>query len=139
MTLEKRTVVGDELEPFVVEAVDPTRIKVACAILNDPNPIHYVVEEVRRLGLGDAVINHGPLNLAYLVNVATRFAGRADRLRSFRARFLGTVYAGDHVECRGTVAALDPMHDEATLELTASVGERLVMAAEATVTVPDRG
>ena len=115
--------------------MDPARIKVASAILDDPNPIHFDVAQVRRLGLGDAVINHGPMNLGYLANVAMRFAGGAAGVRSFRGRFLGNVLAGDRVECRGVVSAVDVAAGVATLELTATVGERAVMAGEATVSL----
>jgi acyl dehydratase len=125
--------VGLELEPMIVDCVDPARIKVASAVLDDPNPIHYDAAQVRRLGLGDTVINHGPINLGYVANVAVRFAGGPAGLRTFRMRFLGTVFAGERVECRGRVIAIDHERRLATLELTASVGDRPVMAGEATV------
>jgi 3-hydroxybutyryl-CoA dehydratase len=132
MTLE----VGTRLDPLVVQAVDAARIKVASAILDDPNPIHYDVQHVERLGLGHAPVNHGPLNLGYLVTVAMRFAGGAAGLTQFRGRFLGMVFAGDRVECGGVVTAIDLDRGQATLELTATVAERLVMAGEATVRLP---
>ena len=131
------TQVGQTLEPFVVEAVDPERIKVASAILDDPNPIHFDVDAVRRLGLGEATVNHGPINLAYLANVAVRFAGGTQNLRSFKARFLANVFAGDRVECRGSVSAIDRRMGEATLELTATVGDRQVMSGVAVVRLTD--
>jgi 3-hydroxybutyryl-CoA dehydratase len=127
------------LSPFIVDCVDRARIKIASAILDDPNPIHYDIEQVRRLGLGEDVVNHGSLNLGYLANVALRFAGGAAGLRSFRGRFLGNVFAGERVECRGRVAEVDVERGEATLELTATVGDRQVMAAEAIVAVSTKG
>jgi acyl dehydratase len=99
--------VGQELEPFVVERVDPARNMLASAILDDPNPIHYDVQHVRQLGLGDALVNHGPLSLGYLANVAIRFAGGPGAVRRFRARFLGNVLAGDRLVCGGRVKAVE--------------------------------
>jgi acyl dehydratase len=131
-----RIEVGHRIASMVVESVDPARIKVASAILDDPNPIHYDVEQVERLALGHEVVNHGPINLSYLATVAMRFAGGASGLISFRGRFLGIVFAGDRVECGGIVTAIDPDGARATLELTATVDGRPVMAAEATVVLP---
>jgi acyl dehydratase len=69
-----RIEVGHRIASMMVESVDPARIKVASAILDDPNPIHYDVEQVERLALGHEVVNHGPINLGYLATVAMRFA-----------------------------------------------------------------
>jgi hypothetical protein len=55
----------------------------------------------------------------------------------FRGRFLGIVFAGDRVECGGIVTAIDPDGARATLELTATVDRRPVMAAEAVVVLPN--
>lgn len=131
----RRVSVGEELEPYVVEAVDPEKMKLMVAILRDPNPIHFDPEAVRRLGLGNRVVNQGPINLSYLANMITRWAGGPEPLRSLSVRFLGNVFAGDRVECRGRVTAVDAERRIATLEVEARVGERPVLAGTATVTV----
>jgi acyl dehydratase len=105
------------------------------ALLRDPNPIHFDPEAVRRAGMGDRVINQGPINQAYLVNLVTRAAGGPDRLRSIQVRFLGNVLAGDRVECRGRVAAVDEAAGTATLEIEARVGDAPVLAGTAVVTL----
>jgi len=87
--------VGAELEPFVVESVDAEKMKIMAAILQDPNPIHFDVDAVRKLGLGDRPVNQGPINMAYLMNVATAWAGGPEALRRFQVRFAGNVFAGD--------------------------------------------
>lgn len=123
--------VGSQLEPYVVPSVDPTRIKLASALLDDPNPIHFDVGAVRRLGLGEALVNHGPINLAYLINTAMQVAPVGARLRGFRGRFVGNVFAGERVECTATVAEVDAEHGLLRLELNAAVGDRKVMTGEA--------
>lgn len=124
--------VGDELEPFVVEAVDDQRMKTMAALLDDPNPIHYDVELNRRLGYGDKPINQGPITMAYMMNVVVAAVGAA-AVRRFNCRFLGNVFGGERVECRGRVTAVDEEARTADLELTATAGERQVLAGTATV------
>jgi acyl dehydratase len=126
---------GAELEPLVVESVPPEKMKLMAALLRDPNPIHFDAEAVRSDGMGDRVINQGPINQAYLVNLVTRAAGGPDRLRSIQVRFLGNVLAGDRVECRGRVAAVDEAAGTATLEIEARVGDAPVLAGTAVVTL----
>jgi acyl dehydratase len=124
---------GDALEPLVVERVDPGPMKTMAAILRDPNPIHWDAEAVRELGLGDRVINQGPIHMGYLINLVTRVAGGAHRLRHFQVRFMGNVFAGDRVECRGRVLAVDDQARTAELEIEAVVGDRVVIAGVATI------
>jgi acyl dehydratase len=117
--------VGTELPPLVIEAVDPEKMKLMAAILRDPNPIHYDADRVKALGMGDRVVNQGPSNMSYLLNMVTRWSGGVPTLRSVAVRFLGNVFAGDRVECTGRVTAVDG--DLVTLEVAASVGERPVL------------
>lgn len=124
---------GQAVEPLVIESVDAARMKTMAAILGDPNPIHFDVDAVRALGYGDKPINQGPLNMAYLLEMVSRFAGGPDAIVRFSARFLGNVFAGDRVECTGTVAAVDAQAGEAQLAVTAAVGERPVLSGTATV------
>jgi acyl dehydratase len=94
-------------------------------ILDDPNQIHLDPGVVRALGLGDRVINQGPSNCGYIMNMLlAAFPGAG--IRSFRARFLASVFAGDSVVAGGQVV------EETGPEVTCAVwldvvgGERAV-------------
>ena len=82
------------------------KMKTMAALLADPTPIHWDVGTLQALGMGDRPINQGPLNMGYVMNAVTDWAGGPDRLRRLRVRFLGNVLAGDHLRVRGTVTAL---------------------------------
>jgi len=128
--------VGQDLPPLVVESVDPEKMKLMAAILRDPNPIHFDAESVRALGLGDGVINQGPSNLSYAVNMVTRWSGGQRTVRSVAMRFLGNVFAGDRVECRGRVAAVEDDSGLVTVEVEALVRERPVLQGTVVVSSP---
>jgi acyl dehydratase len=95
--------VGDELAPLVIESVSSEAMKTVAALLHDPNPIHFDVDTVRSLGMGERAVNQGPNNMAYIVAMLTRYAGGPERIRRLRVRFLGNVFAGDRVAARGRV------------------------------------
>jgi acyl dehydratase len=98
---------GDELEPLVVESVPVEAMKTVAALLHDPNPIHFDVETVRALGMGDRPVNQGPNNMGYLVAMLGRAAGGREKVRRLRVRFLGNVFAGDRVVARGRVESIE--------------------------------
>jgi acyl dehydratase len=132
-TGETRTLaIGDELPPVVIESVDAQRMKTMAALLDDPNPIHYDVDLVRSLGYGDAPINQGPITMGFLMNVALGVVG-ARGLRRFGTRFLGNVFAGERVTCRGTVTSVDERAQTAEVALEAFAGDRQVLAGSATI------
>lgn len=124
---------GTALEPFVVESVDAGRMKTMALLLRDPNPIHWDVDVLRRLGLPASPINQGPTNMSYLMELAIRAAGDRRRLLRFAVRFLANVTAGQRVECTGTVAAVDQAAGTAELELSATADGEPVLAASATI------
>lgn len=97
---------GDTLPPWRVEAVSAEKMKTVAALLSDPNPIHFDVEAVRALGMGERPINQGPLNMGYVMNMLASFSGGHQNLRRFRVRFLGNVLAGDELEAGGVVTAV---------------------------------
>ena len=130
---------GQALEPYVVESVSPEPMKTMAAILQDPNPIHYDARSVRSLGLGDRPVNQGPSNLGYLIEMVVRFAGSPEALLSIRARFLGNVFAGERVECTGTVTAVDPGSGVAHIDLGAVSDGRPVLSGSATVALERTG
>jgi len=98
--------VGTALPVYEVPEVSAEKMKTMAALLSDPTPIHWDVETLRALGMGDRPVNQGPLNMGYVMNAVTAWAGGPDRLRRLRVRFLGTVLAGQHLRVRATVAAL---------------------------------
>lgn len=95
---------GDELPSCEVGPVSAEKMKMMSALMRDANPIHFDAAAVRRLGLGDRVINQGPLNQAYVISMLTEWAGGADSVRSIRLRYQGNVFAGDQLRASGTVS-----------------------------------
>jgi acyl dehydratase len=124
---------GAELEPLVIESVDPGRMKTMALLLRDPNPIHWDVEVVRKLGLGDRPINQGPINVSYLIDLAVRAGGGPESLRRFDVRFTGNVFAGDRVVCSGRVVGVDGGARTVELELRAEVDGKPVLTGAATI------
>lgn len=93
---------GDQLTPFVMESVSPESMKAWAVFLADPNPIHLDAEVVKAKGLGDRVINQGPTNVAYIINMLhNNFPG--GQIEELDSRFLDNIYGGDKVETFGTV------------------------------------
>ena len=127
--------VGGRLEPYVVEAVDAEKMKLMAAILADPNPIHYDVAVVRALGYGDRPINQGPINMAWFMACAIRFAGGRDRLLHTQMRFLGNVFAGERFVAQGTVSAIDRQAATAELAIECTADDRTVLTGTAWVRV----
>jgi len=122
---------GQELPEVVIPAVDAEKMKLMAALLRDPNPIHFDVDSVRALGLGDRPVNQGPSNLSYLLDMVTRWSGGVPTLRQVSVRFLGNVFAGDRVVCRGRV--VDAADGVVTLDVDARVGDRQVLQGAVTV------
>ena len=87
-------------------SVSAEKMKTMAALLSDPTPIHWDVATLQALGMGDRPVNQGPLNMGYVMNAVTAWAGGPASLRRLRVRFLGTVLAGQHLRVRGTVGAL---------------------------------
>lgn len=101
--------VGTRLGPWEIEEIQPEPMRTLAVILDDPNPIHLEADVVRALGMGDSVINQGPANLGYVMNLLTETFPGAD-LRRVRVRFLANVFGGDRVVAAGEVTGV---HDEA--------------------------
>src|ERR1700761_8922462 len=98
--------VGDALPPFTVPSVSPDAMKDWAVFLADPNPIHLDVEVVKAKGLGDRVINQGPANVAYVMNMLlAAFPGAT--IVAMESRFVDNVYAGDRLTAGGSVTAVE--------------------------------
>ncbi|MGY1773735.1 MaoC family dehydratase [Blastococcus sp. SYSU D00813] len=106
MTASPAVEVGTELPAYEVASVSAEKMKTMAALLNDPTAIHWDVETLQALGMGDRPVNQGPLNMGYVMNAVTAWAGGPDRLRRLRVRFLGNVLAGHHLRVRATVTEL---------------------------------
>lgn len=130
--------VGARLPEWRVPAVSAEKMKTTAALLADPNPIHWDVEAVRALGMGDRPINQGPLNMAYVLNMVAAWSGGHDRLRRFRVRFRGNVFAGDELCAGGVItgvrveAGITLADCDVSLEV---VGGAEVLSGTATVAV----
>ena len=75
-------------------------------VLHDPNPIHLDPAAAAAAGLGDRVINQGPANLGYIVNMLN--AALPDhRIERLVSRYLANVRGGDVVTAGGTVSAIE--------------------------------
>jgi acyl dehydratase len=123
--------VGDMLAPFVIESVSPGAMKQWAVFLADPNPIHLDVEVVKAKGLGDRVINQGPINVAYMMNMLMA-AFPDGSIEQMDARFLDNVYAGDKIVASGRITAVDG--DRIDCEISLDVqGRGTVNAGTATV------
>ena len=108
---------GTEIPPLVIEEVGTEQMKTVAALLHDPNPIHFDVESVQALGMGDRVVNQGPNNMSYVVNMLGNWAGGPGRVRGLRVRFLGNVFGGDRLTARGTVTGVREENGERLADL----------------------
>ncbi len=129
---------GDVISEWVVEHVDPDRMKTMAALLADPNPIHWDVDAVRSLGMGERPVNQGPNNMAYVANMLDAWAGGHQHLRMPRVRSLANVLGGDRVVAGGRVTAVEHSPDGqlAACEVWLERDGDRVMAGEARVVVP---
>jgi len=93
---------GNVLPPFRVECVSSEAMKAWAGFLRDPNPIHLDPRAVKSKGLGDRVINQGPANLAYVINMLQR-AFPAAVIRTIDIRYVDNVFGGEAVEASGKV------------------------------------
>jgi acyl dehydratase len=102
--------VGDVIPEWTVDSVPAEKMKTMALLLRDPNPIHWDIEALRRLGMGDRPVNQGPTNEAYVINMLLSWLGDPGRLKSIRVRFVANVLAGDRVIAGGKVTML--RHDD---------------------------
>lgn len=96
---------GTELPSYDV-VVSAAAMKPTALVLRDPNPIHLDAGVVRALGLGDRVINQGPLNAAYVWEMLSRWSSGGDVLE-LELRFVANAYDGDRLQASGRVVAID--------------------------------
>lgn len=97
--------VGTPVPEWVIESVSPEKMKIFAALARDPNPIHWDRAAVAERGLGDRLINQGPTNLGYVVNMLLAWTGPAS-LRDIAVRFTSNVFDGDVVTAGGVVTGV---------------------------------
>ena len=107
--------VGDVIPSWSMDHVDAARMKTMAAILRDPYPVHWDRAANEALGLGQRVINQGPLNLSYVANMLLEWAGPTS-IRRLTVSFGRPVLDGDHVVACGRVIALSVQDGESRAE-----------------------
>jgi acyl dehydratase len=137
ITMNKTIEVGASIPTWTMEHVDAARMKTMAAILRDPYPVHWDPSSNERLGLGGRVINQGPLNLSYIVNMLHAWSGPAS-VRRLTVAFARPVLDGDTVMAAGTVTAIDTVDGErrATCEVWLEREGEKVVTGTAVVALP---
>lgn len=129
--------VGTQIPPLEIPSVDEQKMKTMAALLRDPYPIHWDAKGNEQMGIKGKVVNQGPLNLSYLVNMLMEWQG-ADCIRRLTVDFTGWVLGGDHLTACGKVVEIRSSSDtrlarcEIWLERQ---GERL-LEGEAIIALP---
>ena len=95
---------GDQLAS-IRHRVQPSAMVSLADILRDPTPILLDAAAAAAAGLGDRVVNQGPANLAYILNMLTA-ALPGHRLVKIDSRYLANVFGDDLVEAGGSVTSL---------------------------------
>ena len=103
-TVKLSVTVGDHIPTWPHGPVTAERMALMAAILRDPNPINFD-PAARADGEPDLRINQGPLNVGYIANMLTNWAGPGS-IKRLRVRFIANVFEGDHVEASGVVTAV---------------------------------
>jgi acyl dehydratase len=124
--------VGDQLPEFVVPSVDPARMKTMAAVLRDPYRVHWDREATREMGLEGRVINQGPLNLSYIVNMLHSFSGPTS-VRRLTVSFGRPVFDADSVVAGGEISAIDG--DRVTCAVWLKRGDEIVVSGTAVMDV----
>ena len=128
--------VGDRIPVWSHGPVAPERMALMAAILRDPNPIHF---QPSTAGSEETSlrINQGPLNVGYVANMLTSWAG-PDSIKRLRVRFVANVFEGDDVEASGVVTAISEDPDgalaECDVQLVRSNGD-LVLTGTAIIVI----
>jgi 3-hydroxybutyryl-CoA dehydratase len=116
---------ADALGPLVIESVSAERMKLLAVVLDDPNPIHLDPEATKALGMGDRVVNQGPANFAWVLDMLHEALPGAE-IRDFKVRLLANVFAGDRVIAAGRVEAVEDGRATCSVWLDVDGGARAV-------------
>lgn len=129
--------VGDLIPEWNMASVDAGRMRTMAAILRDPYPVHWDRVANAALGLEGRVINQGPLNLSYVVNMLLEWAGPSC-VRRLTVQFARPVLDEDHVVAGGRVTALEVVDGErrAHCDIWLARGDEHVVTGTAVVALP---
>jgi acyl dehydratase len=130
-------VVGTEIPAWDMPSVEAARMRTMAAILRDPYPVHWDRDANERIGFGGRVINQGPLNLGYIVNMLHAWTGPGS-VRRLTVRFGAPVLDEDHVTAHGKVTAIDEVGGErrATCEVWLARDGVPIVTGSAVVALP---
>jgi acyl dehydratase len=130
--------VPDPIPSWNMPSVDAARMKTMAAILRDPYPVHWDPKSNARLGLDGRVINQGPLNLGYIVNMLHAWQGPGS-VRRLTVSFGKPVLDGDTVTAGGRVAEINVVDGErrATCEVWLERDGEHIVTGSAVVAIPD--
>lgn len=106
---------GDSLSEVVKGPVDRVQLALFAGASGDHNPIHLDDEQAAAAGL-PGVIVHGMLNMAFLGQLLSQWAGPA-RVRNFSNRFGAMAFPGDIITCRGLVTGKREEGSERLIDL----------------------
>ena len=125
---------GEELKAWTYDVQRLSLVMYAGAS-GDFNPIHWNEPFAKAVGLPD-VISHGMFTMAKIGQFVTDWSGDAGAVKRFKTRFTSPVVvpndSGNRVSVSGRVAK-KLEGNRVLLELSASVGDTNVGAAEAEV------
>lgn len=129
--------IGDVIPEWDMPRVDPARMRTMAAILRDPYPVHWDRAANERIGLGGRVVNQGPLNLGYIVNMLHAWTGPGS-VRRLTVSFGTPVLDEDHVTAKGRVADLVEVDGErrAVCEVWLERDGKAVVTGSAVVALP---
>lgn len=129
--------IGTEIPAWDMACVTAERMRTMAAILRDPYPVHWDRDANERIGFGGRVINQGPLNLGYIVNMLHAWTGPAS-VRRLTVRFGPPVLDNDQVTAHGKVTAIDEVGGErrATCEVWLTRDGQPVVTGTAVVALP---
>ncbi len=134
--MKRAAKVGDALPEKSGPDITKDRIRAVMDAMDDVNPVHIDEELVKRMGLR-GLVNQGPSNLSYIVNMLVAWTGDPDCVQRLKVRFHNLVVPGDQTVAGGTVTAV---HDNGIADC--DVWLRLtdgttMLAGMATVALPD--
>lgn len=129
--------VGTPLPEQQVGPVSIEAMKQVALFLDDPNPIHFDADAVRRMGLGDRPINQGPNGMGYLLNLLVAFCGAPERVRRFQCRLHANVFEGDVLTAGGSVTGVEG--EFVGCELWLKRGDEVVISGTADVAMAPGG
>lgn len=129
--------IGDEIPGWDMASVEAARMRTMAAILRDPYPVHWDRAANERIGFGGRVINQGPLNLGYIVNMLHAWTGPAS-VRRLTVKFGAPVLDEDHVTAKGRVTSIDEVGGErrATCEVWLERDGKAIVTGSAVVALP---